>query len=55
MSRKRKTYSVDFKAKLVLELLEGDKTLNEVASKYEAQEEYPVLKKEIIMNDFLLY
>ena len=35
MSRKRKTYSADFKAKLVLELLEGDKTLNEVASKYE--------------------
>jgi len=29
MSRKRKTYSADFKAKLVLELLEGDKTLNE--------------------------
>ena len=35
MSRKRKTYSADFKAKLVLELLEGDKTLNEIASKYE--------------------
>ena len=35
MSRKRKTYSADFKAKLVLELLEGDKTVNEVASKYE--------------------
>ena len=35
MSRKRKTYSADFKAKLVLELLEGDKTVNEVSSKYE--------------------
>ena len=35
MSRKRKTYSADFKAKLVLELLEGDKTVNEIASKYE--------------------
>ena len=35
MSRKRKTYSAEFKAKLVLELLEGDKTLNEIASKYE--------------------
>ena len=32
MSRKRKTYSADFKAKLVLELLEGEKTLNEIAS-----------------------
>ncbi|HHD79239.1 MAG TPA: IS3 family transposase [Epsilonproteobacteria bacterium] len=35
MSRKRKSYSADFKAKLVLELLEGEKTLNEIASKYE--------------------
>ena len=35
MNRKRKTYSADLKAKLVLELLEGDKTVNEVASKYE--------------------
>lgn len=35
MSRKRKTYSADFKAKLVLELLESDKTLNEIATKYE--------------------
>ena len=35
MSRKRKVYSVDFKAKLVLEVLEGELTLNEIASKYE--------------------
>lgn len=35
MSRKRKTYSADFKAKLVLEVLEGAKTLNEIASSYE--------------------
>ncbi len=35
MSTKRKTYSADFKSKLVLEVLEGEKTLNEVASKYE--------------------
>ena len=34
MSRKRTTYSADFKAKVVLELLEGDNTLNEIASKY---------------------
>ena len=31
MSRKRKTYSADFKAKLVLELLEANKMLLEVA------------------------
>lgn len=35
MSRKRTTYSADFKAKLVLEVLEGEKTVNEIASKYE--------------------
>jgi len=32
MSVKRKTYSADFKAKLVLEVLEGEKTINEIAS-----------------------
>ena len=35
MSRKRKTYTADFKAKCVLELLEDEKTLNEIASKYD--------------------
>jgi len=35
MSRKRRTYSAEFKAKLVLEVLEGEKTLNEIASSYE--------------------
>jgi len=35
MSRKRKTYTADFKAKVVLELLEGEKTLSEIASKYD--------------------
>ena len=34
MSRKRRIYSADFKAKVVLELLEGENTLNEIASKY---------------------
>ena len=35
MSVKRKSFSADFKAKLVLEALEGEKTINEIASKYE--------------------
>jgi len=35
MSTKRKIYSADFKAKLVLEVLEGEKAINEIASKYE--------------------
>lgn len=34
MSKKRKSFSADFKAKLVLEVLEGEKTINEIASKY---------------------
>jgi len=35
MSTKQKVYSADFKAKLVLEVLEGEKTINEIASVYE--------------------
>ena len=35
MSTKRKTYSAEFKAKVVLEVLEGEQTLNKIASKYE--------------------
>ena len=35
MSKKRIVYSAIFKAKIVLELLEGNKTLNELAGQYE--------------------
>ncbi len=35
MSTKRKIYSAEFKAKIVLEVLEGNETLNQIASKYE--------------------
>lgn len=35
MSRKRKTYSADFKVKLVLEVLEEKRSLNEIAGSYE--------------------
>ena len=34
MSKKRVTYSADFKAKVVLEILDGEQTLNEIASKH---------------------
>ena len=34
MSVKRKSYSADFKAKLVLEVLEGENPVNVIASKY---------------------
>ncbi len=35
MSTKRKIYSAEFKAKIVLEVLEGNETLNQIATKYE--------------------
>ena len=35
MSKKRKVYSAEFKSKLVLEVLEAEQTINEIASKYE--------------------
>ena len=35
MSKKRKTYSSEFRSKLVLEVLKNDKTINEIASQYE--------------------
>ncbi len=35
MSAKKKTYSADFKAKVVLELLSNVLTLNQVASKHD--------------------
>ena len=35
MSNKKRTYSPDFKTKVVLELLSGEKTLAQVASKYD--------------------
>ena len=34
MSRKMKRYSTEFKTKIVLEVLQGDKTLNEIGSEY---------------------
>jgi len=35
MSRKKRTFSAEFKTKVVLELLQGDQTLAQLASKYE--------------------
>ena len=34
MSRKRTVYTAEFKTKIVLEVLKGEETLNEIASKY---------------------
>jgi len=35
MSKKRRSFSAEFKAKIVLEMIEDDKTVNEIASKYD--------------------
>ena len=35
MSTKRKTYSAEFKVKVVLEVLEAEQTINEITRKYE--------------------
>ena len=35
MKRKRKTHSGEFKAKLALEAIKGERTLNEMAAQYE--------------------
>jgi putative transposase len=50
MSVKRKSYSADFKAKLVLEVLEGEKTVNEIASDYEVY--YPKKNKQHFLNRY---
>ena len=34
MSKKQKTYPAEFKTKIVLELLSGDQTVSQIASKY---------------------
>jgi len=35
MSKKRRSFSAEFKAKIILEMIEDDKTVNEIASKYD--------------------
>jgi transposase-like protein len=34
MSKKRTTYSAEFKVKVVLEVLKGEKTLNQISQEY---------------------
>ena len=56
MSRKRTTYSAEFKAKTVLEILEGEKTLNEIATKYELlPKNLQNWKKQFVDNAFLAF
>jgi len=56
MSRKRTTYNAEFKAKVVLEILEGEKTLNEIASKYNLlPKNLQNWKKQFLENAFLAF
>jgi putative transposase len=56
MSRKRTTYSAEFKAKVVLEILEGEKSLNEIASQYDLlPKNLQNWKKQFLENAFLAF
>jgi len=56
MSKKRRNFSAEFKAKVVLELLNGDKTINEVASKYEIlPKSLQQWKKQFLENAILAF
>jgi len=56
MSVKRKSYSADFKAKLVLKVLEAEKTINDIASRYEVlPASLKSWKKQFLENMFLAF
>jgi len=40
MSRKRRTHSPDFKAKVALAAIKGDETLSELARRYQINDDY---------------
>ena len=56
MSRKRRNFTAEFKAKVVLELIEEDKTINEVASKYDIlPKSLQQWKKQFLENSVLAF
>ncbi len=51
MSRKKRNFSADFKTKVVLELLSGEKTIAQIASKYEITAKSLIMwKKKFLEN-----
>ncbi|ALB24521.1 hypothetical protein Psal006b_03363 (plasmid) [Piscirickettsia salmonis] len=48
MSQKRKKPSAEFKTKVVLEVIKGDQTLNQICSKYELVPKTALLRKAIV-------
>ena len=56
MNRKRRTFSAEFKTKVVLELLDGEKSLNEIASQYEIlPSNLKAWKKQFLQNASLAF
>ena len=56
MSTKRKTYSNEFKTKVVLEVLENNATINEIASKYNIlPKSIQQWKKQFLENALLVF
>ncbi len=56
MSVKRKQFSAEFKTKLVLELLQGDRTLSEICSKYKVHpQSLAKWKKQFLSNASLAF
>jgi len=53
MSTRKKRYSADFKAKVVLELLSSDNTPNQIASKYEITPQSLLSWKKVFSIKFL--
>jgi len=51
MSRKMTKYTTEFKTKIVLEVLKGESTLNEIASKYNNIPKNIMNWKKIFMNN----
>ena len=56
MSKNRRNFSPEFKTKLVIELLESGKTLNEIASKYDVLPKSLITwKKQFIENASIVF
>jgi len=47
---RRKRYSADFKAKVVLEAIRGDQTISELASRYDPSEQRNQLSVRLIVS-----
>ncbi len=51
MSRKRRTHSPDFKAKVVLAAIKGDETLSELARRYQVNANLIIKWKKLLLEN----